>query len=94
MSQRLSDSSWLTFIDLASGFFLPPLVEADRHKTALPDEFGQLWDSVRCALDLDILPYTATMCTELLGHLKNNGVKNGIDDIYFTAQTSIGMLPS
>ena len=62
--------SSFTYIDLASGFFQLPIVEADRHKTAFRDVFGQLWEYVRCDFALKILPPAfASMVADLLGDL-------------------------
>ena len=82
MFQRLSGNSWFTSIDLASGFFQLPIVEADRHKTAFRDAFGQLWEYVRCGFGLKVLPPAfASMVVDLLGDLKGKGVENYLDDI-------------
>ena len=73
---------WFTSVDLATGFFQLPIVEADRQETASRDAFGQLWEYMRCGFGLNILPPSfASMVMEILGNLKGNGVDNYPGDI-------------
>ena len=83
MFQRLGGYSWFTSSDLASGFFLLPIAEEDRHKTAFrEDAFRPPWEYVRCGFGLKILPSAfASMVADVLGDLRWHGVENYLDGI-------------